>query len=376
MPQVSPFQFGRVANSQNFINRTFEISKLSANFEQGINTILISPRRWGKTSLVFEAARRVQEERDDIIFCFIDLMTVRSEEDFLQKLVKEVVKSSSSYVEDWLKAGKDFFKNLMPVFSIGLDPGNDFSVSLNWAEIEKHRDEIINLPQTIALKKGKKVVICIDEFQRIRDYKNGPELESELRSYWQHHQEVSYCLYGSQRQLMRQIFLTQKRPFYRFGDIMFLNKIDISHWTVFIQDSFQNHNISISDELAASIAELMQCHPYYVQQLAHTVWNKAESVVTLQTIEMAIQELIQYNELAYSTWLNALSPTQVNLLKAISDGEKQLTSTRVMNAYRLGTPNNVRKNKQVLEDKDMINFVHDGIELLDPGFALWFRRLS
>jgi len=376
MSQISPFQFGRVANPENFINRTFEISKLSENFEQGINTILISPRRWGKTSLVFEAARRVKEEREDIIFCFIDLMTVRSEEDFLQKLVKEVVKSSSSAVEDWLKAGKDFFKNLMPVFSVGLDPSNDFSVSLNWAELEKHKDEIINLPQTIAHKKGKKVVICIDEFQRIRDYKDGLNLESSLRSYWQHHHEVSYCLYGSQRQLMRQIFLTQKRPFYRFGDIMFLNKIDITHWIVFIKDAFQSQQISITDAVATSIGELMLCHPYYVQQLAHTVWNKAENEVTAQTVELAILELIQYNELAYSTWLNGLSPTQVNLLKAIADGEKQLTSTRVMNGYRLGTPNNVRKNKQVLEDKDMINFVQAGIELLDPGFALWFKRLG
>jgi hypothetical protein len=48
----SPFKYGKVVTGDYFINRTDDIKRIQNNISAGINTILISPRRWGKSSLV------------------------------------------------------------------------------------------------------------------------------------------------------------------------------------------------------------------------------------------------------------------------------------------------------------------------------------
>ncbi|MGC4129049.1 MAG: hypothetical protein QM564_05685 [Bergeyella sp.] len=45
--EISPFAFGHIVNLQSFTNREEDVEKLKKNLLSGINTILISPRRWG-----------------------------------------------------------------------------------------------------------------------------------------------------------------------------------------------------------------------------------------------------------------------------------------------------------------------------------------
>ena len=88
----SPFQYGKLAAGSTFVNRVREKQELKSNLYSGINTMLISPRRWGKSSLVKEAMKELVEERPDVRVCFLDVFTVRSEEEFYQLFAKEVIK--------------------------------------------------------------------------------------------------------------------------------------------------------------------------------------------------------------------------------------------------------------------------------------------
>lgn len=76
----------------------------------------------------------------------------------------------------------------------------------------------------------------------------------------------------------------------------------------------------------------------------------------------------------YQKEVESLSPTRLNLLKAIANGETQLTSTRVVDLYKLGTPNNVLKNKKILIEEDIVDESSDGLVFLDPAFEFWFRK--
>ena len=99
----------------------------------------------------------------------IDLFTVSTSERFLEKFAREVIKSSSSKWQDWIKNTRTFFRVLIPKIHIGVDPTYDFSISFDWQEIKKHDDEILDLPETIAKQKKLKFIICLDEFQNIRN---------------------------------------------------------------------------------------------------------------------------------------------------------------------------------------------------------------
>lgn len=336
--------------------------------------MIISPRRWGKSSLVEKVTNLIREEHPKIRISMIDMFTVNSEEEFLEKFAGEVLRASSSKWQDWIKNSKKFFKNIVPKIQINVDPVNSFSISFDWKEIKKHGDEILNLPETVARQKGLKMIVCLDEFQSIAGFPGYENFEKRLRAVWQRHKEVTYCIYGSKRHMMTEIFNNSSKPFYRFGDIIMLAKIDRERWIRYICESFAETGKLIGSEESGIISDLMQCHSWYVQQLSHYTWNITQKKASRTEVYNALNELISANMPLYQKEMEILSSTQLNLLKAVANGEKQLTSGRVMNEYRLGTPHNVSKNKVLLINNDVIGDVGGSYCFMDPAFELWFRK--
>ena len=118
----------------------------------------------------------------------------------------------------------------------------------------------------------------------------------------------------------------------------------------------------------------MKNHPWYVQQLALYTWNLTKTTATAKEIKNALLEVLSTNTPFYEKEIEGLSRTQVAMLKAVTAGEKQFTSVRVMQKYSLGTPQNIRQNKTVLINKDIIDKTESDFQFLDPAFEIWFRR--
>ena len=285
----------------------------------------------------------------------------------------EILRCSLSSKEELLQAGRSFFQKITPSFTFGADPIHDFSIHFSWSEIQKTKEEIINLPEVIAKKKKLRIVVCIDEFQNISRLADPVVFEQELRSYWQYHEHVIYCLYGSRKHMMLELFKTESRAFYRFGDLFLLEKIPEKHWIDFITSSFQNTGKNIARELVKAMIRMTNNHPDYLQQLCHNVWNGTESVATKEVLDEAMDLVVRSNNLHYQDICDALSNTQLNLLYAIIAGETRLTAAEVMQKFRLGTPRNVSKNKKVLEGKEIVEFHGRSITFNDPIFDYWLR---
>ena len=122
----SPFKYGVTVSKSAFTNREKETEKLFNNLTQGINTTIISPRRWGKSSLVEKVINDINSQFSDVKTVLIDLFTVSSEEEFLEEFAKGVIKASSSKWDDWMQSGRKFFKQLIPKFSVGVNPKQNF----------------------------------------------------------------------------------------------------------------------------------------------------------------------------------------------------------------------------------------------------------
>jgi uncharacterized protein len=370
----SPFIYGTTVSTHSFTNREEETKKLKKNLLDGINTTLISPRRWGKSSLVEKVIMEIRAEENNTKIVLIDLFSVGSENEFLELFAKEVIKSSSSNWQDWMSSGKDFFKKIIPKISIGIDPNTDFNLSFDWKELKQNLDEIINLPETICKKKSIKMIICLDEFQNLALFKDFEIFEKKLRATWQRQKSVTYCLYGSHKHMMAEIFNNPSKPFYRFGDIILLQKIETSKWINFIVDGFKNTGKLIDEETAALIPKTMKNHSWYVQQLSHYTWNLTSKKANREQIEMALKELIQANTPLYQREVQGLSEKQINFLKAIAKGEKQLMGNEVMQRYQLGTPRNISKNNSIFTNNDIIHKINETTEFIDPAFELWFKK--
>jgi hypothetical protein len=370
----SPFIYGSTVSAHAFTNREAEMKKLSANLLNGVNTTIISPRRWGKSSLVEKVTFDITKKHKSVKVVLIDLFSVGSEEEFLEAFAREVIKASSSKWQEWLASGKDFFKKLTPKLSVGIDPQSDFSLGFDWKELNKNSDEVLNLPENIAQKKNIKFIVCLDEFQNLSTFHNASNFEKKLRAVWQRHKSVTYCLYGSKRHMMTEIFNNPSKPFYRFGDIVLLPKIELDKWQHFIILGFEKTGKKIDESTATLIPQVMKNHSWYVQQLAHYTWNVTSQEATVTEMNIALTELIHANTPLYQREIEMISTTQVNLLKAICNRETKFTSAAVMQRYALGTPRNVSKNKTILINNDIIHEMNGVYEFLDPAFELWFKK--
>lgn len=370
----APFVYGKLAVENNFIDREEDCRRLAQNFISLTNTILISPRRWGKSSLVNRVAQDAAEAEKSLRVVFIDLFNVRSEEEFYKELLEKVILAVSGQIEEVISNIKRFFKQWVPQISFSPDSQQEFSLSMNWNELKKQPDEVLNLAERMAQDKDLKIVICIDEFQNIAYYDDPLAFQKKLRSHWQKHQKVSYCLYGSKRHMMIEVFASPSMPFYKFGDLMFLSKIEGIYWTDFIVERFESTGKSIKPQQAAQIAELVENHPYYVQQLAQLVWLRTKKTVRQEELEQAYENLILQLSMLFQNLTETLPNTQINFIRAVLEGVSQISSKEAIEHYKLGTSANVTRIRKALISKEVIDDYEGKIIVLDPLYSAWLRK--
>lgn len=369
------FVYGIAVTDYNFTGRSAETRRLKANFEAGINSILISPRRWGKTSLVDHVCRQFVD--NDIITVRLDIFGCKTEYDFYNTLAVAVLKQTASKVQLWMDEARDFLARLTPKIGIPIDPTSEISVSLGITPETHTPEEILNLVETIATRKKRHIVVCIDEFQQVGEFDNTKEVQAKLRSVWQHHHYTSYCLYGSKRHMMSKIFLNLSMPFYQFGDLLWLQKIPTNDWMDYIISHFETAGKHISEQMVERICETVDNYPSYVQHLALILLNHLPQggSVTEDMMPSAISELISTNEALYMQQVEPLSGYQMNLLKAIVSGiHSGYNEKRVRSMFDLGSPSNMVRLRDALIERDLIYSEMQQLHLTDPVFGLWFKK--
>ena len=369
------FVYGIAVTDYNFTGRSAETRRLKANFEAGINSILISPRRWGKTSLVDHVCRQFVD--NDIITVRLDIFGCKTEYDFYNMLAVAVLKQTASKVQLWMDEARDFLARLTPKIGIPIDPTSEISVSLGITPETHTPEEILNLVETIATRKKRHIVVCIDEFQQVGEFDNTKEVQAKLRSVWQHHHYTSYCLYGSKRHMMSKIFLNRSMPFYQFGDLLWLQKIPTNDWMDYIISHFETAGKHISEQMVERICETVDNYPSYVQHLALILLNHLPQggSVTEDMMPSAISELISTNEALYMQQVEPLSGYQMNLLKAIVSGiHSGYNEKRVHSMFDLGSPSNMVRLRDALIERDLVYSEMQQLHLTDPVFGLWFKK--
>ena len=369
------FVYGVAVTDYNFTGRKEESRRLKQNFENGINSILISPRRWGKTSLVDHVCRQL--EGSDIMTVRLDIFGCKSEYDFYNVLAAAVLKQTATKVQLWMDEAKDFLARLTPQIHIPIDPTSDVSVSLGITPETHTPEEILNMVEVIAKRKDRHIVVCIDEFQQVGEFENTKSVQATLRSVWQHHHFTSYCLFGSKRHMMSKIFLNRSMPFYQFGDLMWLQKIPTTDWTDYIISHFENAGRHISEQMVQKICELVDLYPSYVQHLASIVLNHTPQgeTATEELLPSAVKELISTNEALYMQQIEPLSGYQMNLLRAIVSGiHTGFNEKKVRAQFDLGAPSNMVRLRDALIERDLIYSEMRQLFITDPVFSLWFKR--
>lgn len=336
-----PFIYGKIVSDRDFTDRTQESSKLLANFLSQTNTAIISPRRWGKSSLVNKVIKLASEANNKLLFVRMNAFKCETPQEFYELFAKRTLEELSLGV-DWRDA------------SVG--------------------EDVLNLPQLIAKKRKKKVIVCIDEFQQIGEFEQSSRFQKILRNHWQEQTDVAYILYGSKKHMMLDIFGEYGKPFYRFCDMMFLPKIGNKDWQEYITRRFSETGKAISPELSGKLADIVDNHPYYVQQLAQYTWLRTPRKCTEDIVQSAFQSMLDSLNLQFVNLMDSLTEKQRGFLCAICDGVRNFSSVETLSRYRLGTSGNIRIMKNALIKRDLIEVSGSIVDIQDPVFKQWILK--
>lgn len=365
-----PFVYGTSVSGDNFTDRVEETSRIKKNFRAGINTILISPRRIGKTSLV----KKVISEMDGLepVIVFMDVYDCRSPHDFYLRYSQSILKALSSTAERLMENAKEFLGRLAPCISVSPDLASEYSLSIGVNPKDIDPEEVLNLPERIAEKKGLHIVVCIDEFQQIGEFADSLTFQKRIRGIWQHQQRTSYCLFGSKKHMMEKIFHSKRMPFYMFGDTIYLGTIPEPDWISYICSRFDKVGIIISKEHAEEICRKVECYSSYVQQFAWNVMVNAGSMVTDADIKNGMEYLVSQNEPLYISKIENLSSYQLNFLRAICAGVNSgFTSESILKRWNLGSKSNVSRIRASLIEKEIVEKSAEKLYISDPVLRCW-----
>ncbi|MFH1996733.1 MAG: ATP-binding protein [Candidatus Omnitrophota bacterium] len=320
---MNPFRFGNVVTGEYFTDRKNEIKEIVSEIKAGQHMVIMSPRRYGKTSLVNEAMKA-----SGVKWIRINMELIADEVDLANYYVRNALSLSK------FEKIKHYLKNLKIQPYIQIQPTtNEVSVSFSaeTRNISTLLSDSLQLPETIAGSMKKRVVIVFDEFQEIR--RISPMLERKMRGIFQYHQNILYIFIGSQESMIREIFQNKKNPFYKFGRHMNLRKIPEDEFSDFVIKRFSSQHID-AREIVKEILIFTDCHPYYTQQLCHEIYLlSGKKILTKGVINKAVDQIATEHHADYSRWWGSLTNTERKVIIGITSGDHNPTSQGFIRKY-------------------------------------------
>ena len=362
--KTNPFKFGTIVDGPYFTDREEELVRIASHLKSENHITLISPRRFGKTSLIRKIINESQRKN-----IFLDMQLILSSEDFASQLLRRIyriypVQKLKSYIKSF---------RLIPVVNINPVTG-ETEISFNpGAKDFIPLEDVLNLIEKLGSAKNKMIVV-LDEFQEIFRISSG--LDRFLRSVMQNHNHINYIFMGSSESMIREIFEKKSSPFYRFGSLMTLSKIGHDKFLLFLTEKFA----IISDkskELSESILDITDSHPYYTQQLAFTVWEQIiRTGYSPDIVKISADEIVRSHDNDYERLWNTLNRTDMILLTGMSLSDISPLSEEFSNLYGAGASSTVFSALQRLARKGMLVKEGSVHRIDDPFFKRWivFRR--
>ncbi len=365
----NPFKCGMVVTGDDFVGRESELSELAREIHSGKSIVLYSHRRMGKSSLIAEFSRLHSR---DYVFVKNDLYGKSNLDQFLSAYAAETTKAAFGSVDKIASGIRDLLKGSMirMVFTPEGEVGFEFPHS---RPTQEDITRVIDLPERVAAKRGRKVVVVFDEFQEVAGF-GGVNLIKAMRSRIQHHKSVTYIFSGSKRHLLRQIFEEKEGAFFMFAKAMQLGPIPAAEFKPFILSRFKSLGGSVQGEVVDELLRVTGGHPYYTQQIARELYFLAPRGATSATLQEAVElALAQKQPLFSVAWDSLKSPMHRSYLAGMArEPEAERYGRQFIERYGLVSRTNVQRAEKQLELKGLA----EGGKVIDPLFAMWLRRVS
>lgn len=369
---MNPFSFGSVVEGEQFFNRLNEINEIKNDLKSGINLIVYSPRRYGKTSLLLKVQKELEQEGH--ICIYIDFFKIYSQKRFVELYGEELIKKQGS-----LKKAIQLFRGIISgiVPQLTFDENGEPKVSFQFISQKVNQTdmiEMIDLVEKLSIR-NKKVIVVFDEFQEINQL-NGDSFEKVLRAQIQFHKNTSYVFMGSKSHLLLNMFQDKEKAFYKSGKFFPIEKINKNEMELFVNEQFQKSGLKISAKIVESIVENAQNIPYFVQQLSYQVWNGAigkEKEIVEKDVIAGVEKIIDHQQDYYLELFDNLSTYQKKVLRALVVSTENIYSSEYASVFDLSSVSSTQRAIAKLIDTGIVEKQQKTYNFSDPFFKIFLN---
>ncbi len=379
---MNPFVYGEIAPLAAFVDREAELDRLVSDLVEGQKIFLISPRRFGKSSLIHQALRAAS--RRGVLTVDVTVSSHSSYVAFLEGYARALLSVETRFdqVSAWVR---ELFTTVRPELRVEADTGGASRFSVAFPAVRTARDEarlaneVFELPARIANARGRRLAVALDEFQAIDGF-NGGQVEHALRAATQRQREVGYVFAGSEPSLMERM-IGRKRPFYKAGPVVRLGRIPADRFAEFLEARFKQTGFRPEPGLGAAIVELAGNLPYDVQRLAHETWDDVKAAgrrtVGLDALHATLKRLLtEYDTLFEQTWQGLTLAQRATLRAAVLEDGRNLLSADVRARYRLSGASTVQAALASLARHEILMREGDRYVIVDSLLREWVARTT
>jgi AAA+ ATPase superfamily predicted ATPase len=365
---MNPFAYGKIVRGEYFFDRKEECSHIIQTLSGGNNMVLFAPRRFGKTSLVFQAMEKL--EKQGFICIYFDFMPVYSVESFI-RLYTKALSAKQTNLNKFVKAFASMVKNVRPV--LAFDSGGKPELSLDFspgAADEVLVGQLFDMTETLG-SKNKRVIVFFDEFQEAVKLQS-VNFENLLRSKIQQQSRTNYLFFGSKTHLLNELFNNKKRAFYNSASQMTIGPLPQTDTIRYLQKKFATHNMILDEATAAYLITAAGAIPHYVQLLASELWQymvDSKKEATKKMVDICTKQILALKGDYYMELFDRQSAGRKKLLQALTKDGKNIFSYRYINKYLLTSAATVQRAAKELVEDGIVEKTGAEYFISDPFFG-------
>jgi AAA+ ATPase superfamily predicted ATPase len=370
----NPFRFGAVVTGSDFADRRREATELERELREGQHVFLLSPRRYGKTSLILTLLDRLRSQ--GMLVAYVDLFRTTTAVQLLELMAQTILRAAEARPEKLLRLAMELLGRLRP--QVGTDSAGRPTLSLDIGSSPRSglalQEEVLSLPDRLATKRKRRLILALDEFQEMQRFP-GSSLEKAMRSHFQQHRHVSYLFAGSRQSALQDMVTRERSPFYKFGRFMHLGPIPSNEFGPFLAARFRRGRLRVSAEVLDAILAAADDVPYNVQRLCHQLWalcaGRADRI-TEADIGKAMLMIVNQEAPYFSAVWDQLSLHQRQVLQAIArSGGRNVFANEFLTVHRLGSHSSVQTSLRQLLKEQVLVKVDGEHRIADPFFREW-----
>jgi AAA+ ATPase superfamily predicted ATPase len=338
----------------------------------GINVVVTAPRRYGKSSLLDEAAIQMAPEGSIVR---ANVLRMRSVEAFASRLVSETYDLTGGTWRRGAQAVAEFVKRLRPQLTVSFDDVGHPSFSVASSSAPRDAEQLIDDVYRILAEMAESgpAVLMLDEFQAVADLSDW--LPGLLKALSDEYPKVSLVLAGSRQHLMETLVLSKGAPLYNMAERLALGPVEDTDMRGYLQQRARAGGKSMSTRVASDICNLVGPIPHDIQRLAYEAFDVSPRSITENRVDVAMAQVVAHEAAVYSERFAGLAIGHRRVLEALAKFEvRQPSGAKFVSSVGYANAASVSKAINALEADEMI-FRREGIlTVSDPFLRDWLRR--